>query len=72
MLLSPVDKMFEFNDMATFYNMVINKDDFDESPLILRIIRKQSFAVIIMSQAEGDAFQLTNEIATKFNFKEVK
>lgn len=69
MLLSPVDKMFEFDENSVYYNMIINKDNFEETPLILRIIRKQNFAVIIVTQGELDAFQLTNEIASKFKFK---
>ena len=69
MLLSPVDKLFEFDENSIFYNMVINKDNFEETPLILRIVRKQNFVVIIVTQGELDAFQLTNEIASKFNFK---
>lgn len=72
MLLSPLDKFFEFYNDSLFYNMVINKDDFQESPMILRMIRKQSFAVIIMNQPDGDKFSFSAEIASRFGFKLVK
>lgn len=71
MLLSPIDKVFEFGD-SIFYNTVINKENFEEDPLIMRIIRKGNFAVLIMNQADADKFQLIDEIAEKFKFKLIK
>lgn len=72
MLVSPIDKMFEFNGNSILYNMVINQENFDDDPLILRIIRKGNFIVIIIRQSKQDDFQLVDEIASKFKFKEVK
>ena len=72
MLLSPVDKVYEFADGSTFYNMIINQERFQDTPYILRMIRKDNFAVVIMNQDEGDNFLLSTEIATKFKFKEIK
>jgi hypothetical protein len=71
MLQSPVDKVYEFDDGSIFYNMVINRENFMDTPLILRMIRKSNFGVVIMNQTEGDKFMLSTEIATKFKFKEV-
>lgn len=72
MLVSPIDKVFEFYNDSLFYNMVINRDDFQDSPIILRMIRKQSFAVIIMNQPDGDKFSFSAEIANRFDFKLIK
>ena len=72
MLLSPIDKVYDFDDMSIFYNMVINSDNILESPLILRMIRKDNFAVIIINHSENHDFNLSNEIATKFRFKKFK
>ena len=58
MILSPVDKMFEFGDEVVFYNMIINKENFDEDPLIMRIIRKGLFLVLIINQKEENSKQL--------------
>ena len=71
MLQSPVDKVYEFDDGSIFYNMIINREDFMDTPLILRMIRKNNFGVVIMNQEKGDNFMLSTEIATKFKFKEV-
>ena len=71
MLQSPVDKVYEFDDGSIFYNMIINRENFTDTPLILRMIRKNNFAVVVMNQEKGDTFMLSTEIATKFNFKEV-
>ena len=69
MLLSPIDKVYEFDDMSIFYNMVISKNNIQDSPVILRMIRKNNFAVIIMNHTERDEFHLSSEIASKFKFK---
>ena len=71
MLLSPVDKVYEFDDGSIFYNMVINRENFMDAPLILRMIRKNNFGVVVMNQKEGDKFMLSTEIASKFKFKEI-
>lgn len=72
MLISPVDKVYEFADGSIFYNMIINQEKFQLTPYVLRMIRKNNFAVIIMNQDEKDDFLLSTEIATKFKFKEIK
>ena len=72
MLISPVDKVYEFADGSIFYNMIINQEKFQLTPYVLRMIRKNNFAVIIMNQDEKDEFLLSTEIATKFKFKEIK
>lgn len=72
MLLSPVDKVFEFNDKAIFYNLVLTRDHVDEEPLIIRIIRKNNFAVVVVREFENDTFKIPDQIAQKFKFKLVK
>ena len=72
MILSPVDKMFEFGDEVVFYNMIINKENFDEDPLIMRIIRKGLFLVLIINQKEENSKQLIDVIAETFKFKLAK
>lgn len=72
MMLSPVDKVFEFNDRAIFYNMVITREYIDDEPLIMRIIRKNNIAVIIVKELENDSFRIPNELASKFKFSRAK
>lgn len=68
-MLSPVDKVFEFNDKAIFYNMVINREYIDDDPLIIRIIRKNNFAVVIVKEQDNDSFKIPNQMVKKFKFK---
>mmetsp|Transcript_9322 Transcript_9322/g.8231 ORF Transcript_9322/g.8231 Transcript_9322/m.8231 type:complete len:159 (+) Transcript_9322:202-678(+) len=71
MLLSPVDKVFEFNDKAIFYNIVIPREYIDDDPNIVRVIRMKGFCVFVVKEFENDLFKLSNEIADKFKFKQV-
>ena len=72
MLLSPIDKVYDFDDMSIFYNMVINSENIFESPLILRMVRKDNFAVIVVNHSESHDFELSTEVASKFRFGQVK
>lgn len=72
MLLSPVDKIYEFDDMAIFYNLVMLRDNIYEEPLIIRIIRKDNFAVFVIKELETDTFRVPDQIANKFKFSLVK
>jgi hypothetical protein len=69
MLLSPVDKVMEFNDRAIFYNLVITREYVDDDPVVIRVIRKQNFAVMVVKELENDSFKLPESIAKRFNFK---
>lgn len=69
MLLSQVDKVFEFNDKAIFYNLVVNREHVDDKPIVVRIIRKGNIAVIVVKERENDQFKLPEEIATRFLLK---
>lgn len=71
-LLSPVDKVMEFNDRAIFYNIVINRDEISEDPAIIRVIRKMNFAVMVVKELENDSFKLPESIAKKFGFKKIE
>lgn len=72
MLLSPVDKIYEFNDLAIFYNLVMKRDNINDEPLIIRIIRKDNFAVFVIKELENDSFKVPDQIVNKFKFKRVK
>ena len=72
MLLSQVDKVLEFNDKAVFYNIVITKEYIDDDPIIIRVIRKKNVAVVVVKELENDNFKLSEEIAKKFGFKQIK
>jgi hypothetical protein len=72
MLLSPVDKVFEFNDRAVFYNMVISRDVVDDDPIVVRVIRKNNFAVLVVKEYKDEVFKIPNEIAHRFHFNLVK
>ena len=69
MMLSPVDKVFEFNDKAIFYNMVITREYIDDDPLIIRVIRKNNIAVIVVKELENDSFKIPDQIIKRFHFK---
>ena len=72
MILSPIDKMFEFDDEIVFYNMIMNKKDFDEDPLIMRMIRKGCFLVLIINHKGDGTNQMIETIADTFKFKLTK
>jgi hypothetical protein len=69
MMLSPNDKVFEFNDRAIFYNMVISKEYIDEDPLIVRVVRKSNFAIIVVKELDTDPFKISSQIINRFKFK---
>ena len=69
MMLSPNDKVFEFNDKAIFYNMVINREYIDDDPMIIRFIQKNNFAVVVVKELENDSFIIPNQMVKKFKFK---
>ena len=68
-MLSPNDKVFEFNDKAIFYNMVINREYIDDDPMIIRVIQKNNFAVVVVKELENDSFKIPNQMVKKFKFK---
>lgn len=72
MLLSSVDKVFEFNGRAIFYNMVVTREAVDDNPIVVRVIRMESFAVIVVNEYDDESFKIPNAIAKKFDFTEVR
>ena len=68
-MLSPIDKIYEYNDEVIFYNLIMNKDNFEEDPLIMRIIRKGWFLVLIINHKEDKPKDLVDIIAETFMFK---
>lgn len=71
MLLSPVDKVFEFNEKSMFFNMVMSRDYIDDEPLIIRIIRKSNIAVIVVKEFETDKFKIIRDLVKRFKFQKV-
>lgn len=71
MLLSPVDKVFEFNEKSMFFNMVMSRDYIDDEPVIIRIIRKSNIAVIVVKEFETDKFKIIRDLVKRFKFQKV-
>lgn len=71
MLLSTVDKVFEFNGRAVFYNIVVSRDVVDTNPIVIRVIRMESFAVVVVNEYDDESFKVPDAIAKKFDFAEV-
>jgi hypothetical protein len=72
MLLSPVDKVMEFNDRAMFYNIIITREYIDDDPIVIRVIRMNNFAVMVVKELENDSFKLPDSIAKRFRFKKIE
>jgi len=57
LLNSTIDKVFEFNDVVIFYNIVIpSKDDHPENHIILKIVKKGNVAAMIINDVDYTAF----------------
>ncbi|CAI2387741.1 unnamed protein product [Moneuplotes crassus] len=72
MLLSQVDKILEFNDRAIFYNMVITREYYDDDPIIVRVVRVNNVAVIIVNELENDSFKISENLPKKFKLKQAQ
>lgn len=48
--------------------MVINREYIDDDPIIIRVVRKNNFAVLIVKELENDSFRLAKHLAKKFKF----
>lgn len=57
LLNSTIDKVFEFNDVVIFYNIVIpSKDDHLENTIIIKIIKKGSVAALFLNDIDYKDF----------------
>jgi hypothetical protein len=57
LLNSTIDKVFEFNDVVIFYNIVIpSKDDNPENNIIIKIVKKGNLAALFLNDTDYKDF----------------
>jgi len=57
LLNSTIDKVFEFNDLVIFFNIVIpSKDDHPENHIILKVVKKGRIAAMFINDVDYKKF----------------
>lgn len=63
LLNSTIDKVFEFNDVVIFYNIVIpSKDDHPENNIIIKIVKKGSVAALFLNDTDYKDFDFEDQL----------
>lgn len=71
LLNSTIDKVFEFNDVVIFYNIVIpGPPNHSNKTVVLKLVKKGSLAAMFINDVDRKDFDFEQRLKDHFNFIE--
>ena len=71
LLNSTIDKVFEFNDVAIFYNVVIpGPADSPDDLIIVKIVKKGPVAALFINDVDYAEWDFEEQLQSKYNFED--
>jgi hypothetical protein len=69
LLNSTIDKVFEYNDVVIFYNIVIpGPADNPDDSIIIKIVKKGNVAAMFVNDVDYKEFDFEDHLQEKYNF----